>query len=153
MENVRYKRTDGNDIDFQKFYLSTEEYYSGIVGRVGNRKGFIPYNISESVKTVIMAYIENNPVGCAGLKPYSDTDAEIKRVWIEPQYRRHHIAVEMMKMIEDTAKCMLFQRTVLQTRAAMTEALSLYKKLGYYRISNYPPYDKLDGAICYAKNL
>ena len=108
MENVRYKRTDGNDIDFQKFYLSTEEYYSSIVGGVGNRKGFIPYNISESVKTVIIAYIENNPVGCAGLKPYSDTDAEIKRVWVEPQYRRHHISVEMMKMIEDTAKLYAF---------------------------------------------
>ena len=35
----------------------------------------------------------------------------------------------------------------------MTEAVSLYEKLGYYRIENYPPYDKLDGAVCYAKDL
>ena len=153
MEKIRYKWTDGSDKDFQKFYLSTEEYYSSIVGGIDNRKGFIPYNISESVRTVIIAYIDNIPVGCAGLKPYSDTDAEIKRVWVEPQYRRHHIAAEMMEMIEETARHMLFKRTVLQTREAMTEAVSLYEKLGYYRISNYPPYDKLEGAVCFAKNL
>ena len=153
MERVRYEWTDGNDEDFQKFYLSTEEYYSSIVGGVDNRKGFIPYNISESVRTVIIAYINDIPAGCAGLKPYSDTDAEIKRVWVEKKYRRQHIAEDMMKMLEEMAKKTQFQRTVLQTREAMREAVSLYEKLGYYRINNYPPYDKLDGAVCYAKNL
>jgi ribosomal protein S18 acetylase RimI-like enzyme len=59
----------------------------------------------------------------------------------------------MMKMIENKAKEQHFTRTILQTREAMTEAVSLYEKLGYYRIENYPPYDKLDGAVCYAKDL
>jgi ribosomal protein S18 acetylase RimI-like enzyme len=102
---------------------------------------------------VIIAYIDNIAVGCAGLKEYSETDAEIKRVWVEPEYRRQHIAEDMMKMLEELAKKMQFQRTVLQTREAMEGAVSLYEKLGYYRINNYPPYDKLDGAVCYAKNL
>ncbi|HOC32648.1 MAG TPA: GNAT family N-acetyltransferase [Ruminococcus flavefaciens] len=153
MEQIRYKWTDGNDEDFQRFYLATEEYYSSIVGGIDNRKDFIPYNISELVRTVIIAYIDDIPVGSAGLKPYNDSDAEIKRVWVEPKYRRHHIAADMMKMIEETAENMLFKRTILQTREAMTEAVSLYEKLGYYRISNYPPYDKLEGAVCYAKDL
>lgn len=153
MESIRHEWTDGKNRDFQKFYLSTEEYYSRIVGGVQNRTGFIPYNISQSIGTVIIAYIDNIAVGCAGLKEYSETDAEIKRVWVEPEYRRKHIAEDMMKMLEELAKKMQFQRTVLQTREAMREAISLYEKLGYYRINNYPPYDKLDGAVCYAKNL
>ena len=153
MESIRHEWTDGKNRDFQKFYLSTEEYYSRIVGGVQNRTGFIPYNISQSIGTVIIAYIDNIAVGCAGLKEYSETDAEIKRVWVEPEYRRKHIAEDMMKMLEELAKKMQFQRTVLQTREAMREAVSLYEKLGYYRINNYPPYDKLDGAVCYAKNL
>ena len=153
MEHIRYEWTDGNNKDFQRFYFSTEEYYSRIVGGVQNRKGFIPYNISQSIGTVIIAYIDNLAVGCAGLKEYSGTDAEIKRVWVEPRCRRNHIAEDMMKMLEELAKKIQFQRTVLQTREAMREAVSLYEKLGYYRINNYPPYDKLDGAVCYAKNL
>ena len=153
MEQIRYKWTDGADEDFQRFYLKTEEFYSSLVGGEKNRKGFIPYNISQSISTVVIAYIGNTAVGCAGLKSYSDTDAEIKRVWVEPVYRRRHIAVDMMQMIENKAKEQRFSRTILQTREAMTEAVSLYEKLGYYRIENYPPYDKLEGAVCYAKDL
>ena len=59
----------------------------------------------------------------------------------------------MMNMLEKLAGKLKFKRTVLQTREAMKEAVSLYEKLGYYRINNYPPYDRLEGAVCYAKNL
>ena len=153
MTTIRYKWTDGNNKDFQRFYLSTEEYYSSIVGGIQNRKGFIPYNISESISTVLIACIDDTAVGCAGLKKYSDSDAEIKRVWVEPEYRRHRIAENMMNMLEKLAGEMRFQRTVLQTREAMREAVLLYEKLGYYRINNYPPYDMLEGAACFAKDL
>lgn len=37
---IIYKWTDGNDEDFQRFYLKTEEYYSSIVGGIENRKLF-----------------------------------------------------------------------------------------------------------------
>ena len=59
----------------------------------------------------------------------------------------------MMRLLENKARELHFTRTVLQTREAMTAAVSLYEKLGYYRISNYPPYDRLEGAVCYAKEL
>ena len=119
MEQIRYEWTDGADKDFQRFYLATEEFYSSIVGGEKNRKGFIPYNISQNIGIVVIAYIDDIAVGCAGLKSYSDTDAEIKRVWVEPVYRRRHIAVDMMQMIENKAKEQHFTRTILQTREAM----------------------------------
>ena len=148
-----YKWTDGNDIDFQKFYMKTEEYYSNIVGGIENRKEFIPYNISECITEVLIVYIDDEAVGCAGLKRYSEIDAEIKRVWVEPEQRGHHIALDMMAQIEERASNDGYKRTILQTREIMKDAVELYKKLGYTKIDNYPPYDKLDGAICFAKEL
>ena len=148
-----YKWTDGNDIDFQKFYMKTEEYYSNIVGGIENRKEFIPYNISENITEVLIAYIDGEAVGCAGLKKYSEIDVEIKRVWVEPEERGHHIALDMMAQIEERASYDGYKRTILQTREIMKDAVELYKKLGYTKIDNYPPYDKLDGAICFAKEL
>ena len=59
----------------------------------------------------------------------------------------------MMDLIEKRASEMGYKRTVLQTREIMTDAVGLYQKRGYEKIDNYPPYDKLDGAICFAKNL
>ena len=148
-----YKWTDGNDIDFQKFYMKTEEYYSNIVGGIENRKEFIPYNISECITEVLIAYIDGEAVGCAGLKRYSEIDVEIKRVWVEPEQRGHHIALDMMAQIEERASYDGYKRTILQTREIMKDAVELYKKLGYTKIDNYPPYDKLDGAICFATEL
>ena len=145
-----FKWTDGNDPEFHRFYLKTEEYYSSIVGGKKNREGFIPYNLSESISDVLIAYIDDVAAGCAGLKKYSESDVEIKRVWVEPGYRGKHIATELMDRIEEKARKLGFERAVLQTRPLMTDAVGLYEKRGYVLIENYPPYDKLEGAICMA---
>ena len=150
---LQYTWTDGNNPAFAHFYRITEDYYSALVGGEQNRKGFVPYNLSECVETVLIVMDQGKPVACAGLKRYSQTDAEIKRVWVEPAYRRRHIAVNMMQMLEERALQQGYQRTVLQTRAVMTDAVQLYTGLGYHQIENYPPYDKLDGAVCFAKEL
>ena len=57
MEQIRYKWTDGADKDFQRFYLKTEEFYSSLVGSTKNRKGFIPYNISEIVSSSMLTLL------------------------------------------------------------------------------------------------
>lgn len=153
MSKIIYKWTDGTDESFQKFYIITEDYYSKIVGGIENRKSYVPYNISISIQDVLIAYFDSVPVACSGLKKYSENDIEIKRVWVKPEYRGKHIASNMMMQIEMKAREQGFQRTILQTREIMSDAVGLYKKLGYYQIDNYPPYDKMDGAICFAKDL
>ena len=153
MSKIIYKWTDGTDESFQRFYIITEDYYSKIVGGIENRKSYVPYNISASIQDVLIAYVGNVPVACSGLKKYSENDIEIKRVWVEPEYRGKHIAANMMTQIEIKAREKGFQRTILQTREKMSDAVGLYKKLGYCQIDNYPPYDKMDGAICFAKDL
>ena len=112
MSILEFKWTDGANKDFYKFYLITEDYYNRIVGGAENRKSFIPYNISTSIQDVLIAYIDDVPVACSGLKKYSESDIEIKRVWVEPEYRGHHIATDMMKIIEAKAKQQGFQKII-----------------------------------------
>ena len=152
MEAV-YKWTDGNSEDFRNFYTKTEEYYSSIVGGIRNREGFVPYNISSGITRVLIAYVEGVPAGCVGLKTYSDTEIEIKRLWVAPEYRGNHIADELMDRIEKRAKYFGYGKAILQTRPQMEAAVSLYLKRGYVLTDNYPPYDKLEGAICFSKTL
>lgn len=59
----------------------------------------------------------------------------------------------MMLKIQERAKAAGFKRTILQTREIMEDAIGLYERLGYFRIDNYSPYDKMSGAVCFAKNL
>ena len=150
MERIEFKWTDGGDESFRQFYIETENYYSQIVGGVKKRAGFVPYNLSDTISDVLIAYIDGKPVGCAGLKKYSDTDVEIKRVWVEPESRGQKIASRMLNLIEEKARQMNYKRAILQTRPIMMDAVKLYENRGYSLIDNYPPYDKLEGAICMA---
>ena len=151
--NVGYQWTTGDDPIFQRFYAVTEAYYSRLVGGEGKRRGFIPFNASSEIPDVVLAICDGAAVGCAGLKPYSDTDAEVKRVWVEPAYRGQSVASRLMDAIEEKARQAGFRRVVLQTRPIMQDAVALYTKRGYALIPNYPPYDRLEGAVCYAKAL
>ncbi len=150
---LSFRWTDGKDKDFQGFYLKTEEFYSSIVGGRKNREGFIPYNISESISDVLIAEVDGKAVGCGGLKMYSPSTVEIKRLWVDPDYRGAHIATEIIERLEERAEREGCIRLILQTRPQMEEAVSLYTKRGYKKIENYPPYDKLEGAICFAKDI
>ena len=153
MGEITYTWTSVTNSDFQMFYQITEDYYSSLVGGVSKRKGFVPYNASAQIPDVLIAYDDGKAVGCAGLKRYNDKSTEIKRVWVQPEYRRQHIADKMMQLVEQKAKEQGFARVILQTRPQMTEAVGMYTKRGYKLIENYPPYDKLIGAVCYAKEL
>ena len=121
--DIEYKWTDGNNAVFQKFYLETEEYYSSIVGGLQNRRAFIPYNISASISDVLIAYESGVAIGCAGLKAYSDSEVEIKRVWIEPKFRGKHISSGMMDRLEAKARELGFNKAILQTRPQMADAI------------------------------
>ena len=59
----------------------------------------------------------------------------------------------MMEQLEDKARKEGYNRLILQTREIMTDAVGLYEKMGYIRIDNYPSYDTLLGAVCYAREL
>ena len=150
---VEYRWTDGNDADFHRFYLETEAYYSGLTGGAENRRAFIPYNLSEAISYVVIASVDGTAVGCAGLKASSGSDAEGRRGRVGTGDRRNHSAEEMMDRIEEKAKARGFARTILQTRPVMQDAVGLYIGRGYRQIENYPPYDRLDGAVCFAKDL
>ena len=153
METLQLKWTDGNDGEFRRFYADTEQFYNEIAGGADKRQSFIPHNLSESIPYVVIAYSGQTPVGCCGLRPYSEDAVEIKRLWVGPAYRGHGAASAIMDAVETRARELGFGRAVLQTRPAMRAAVSLYQRRGYKLIPNYPPYDKLDGAVCYELEL
>ena len=153
MQAITYQWTDGSHPAFRHFYAVTEAYYSRIVGGEEKRADFIPFNASAGIPHVLLAFADGQPVACAGLKEYSDTDAEVKRLWVEPAYRGRRIASALMDQIEEKARADGYRRVILQTRPIMPDAVALYVKRGYSLIPNYPPYDALAGAVCYAKAL
>ncbi len=154
MNNYRIRWTDGNDREFEMFHAITENYYNQLVGGPQNRQSFVQGNMSKYVKYAMIVYSkEDVPVACSGLKEHGNGDVEIKRVWVQPLFRGQHIATFMIRELENFAHEHGYRRTVLITRERMDYAIKLYEGLGYKRIENYPPYQHMDDAVCYAKDL
>jgi putative acetyltransferase len=59
----------------------------------------------------------------------------------------------MIRELEGFAHERGYRRTVLMTRERMDYAIKLYEVLGYKRIENYHPYQHMDDAVCFAKDL
>ncbi len=149
---LRYIWTNGKNPDFEKMSDEIEDYFNNLVG-AHNRISFMPHNTLEKINDVIMVYDGDAPVACAGIRRYSDVEAEVKRVYVKETYRGNGISSRLMKGLEERAADKGYKRLLLQTRKECNDAIGLYSSKGYVRVDNYPPYDTLPQAICYSKNI
>ena len=75
-----------------------------LVGGEGNRAEYVKYNKRDDIHDVIVAYIDNVPVGSASFKRYDNESAEVKRVFVKEEYRGQEISKKLMKLLEERAK-------------------------------------------------
>lgn len=93
-----------------------------------------------------IAFDNNLPIGCVGLKPLNKRTGEIKRLYVKPSYRKQHIGNLLMTQLLDEAKLIGYQQLYLDTLTSLHQAISLYQKLGFKEV---PPYydNPLEGVI------
>lgn len=151
--HFKFLWTDGTNQDFVNFSEDMENYYNMLAGGQKKRESFIPYNALADIHDVVVAYCEDKPVACAGFREHSADSAEIKRVWVSKEYRGNGISKILMCMLERRAGEKGYQNLILQTREACREACALYRSIGYSRIDNYPPYDRMQSAVCFGKKI
>jgi putative acetyltransferase len=76
-------------------------------------------------------------VGCAGLRPFDDTAAELRRLYVRPAHRGRHLGRAIAGALVDTAQQLGYRRVYLDTIEHMTAARALYASLGFVEV---PPY-------------
>jgi GNAT superfamily N-acetyltransferase len=78
---------------------------------------------------------------------------EIKRVYVEPDFRRRGLAQGIVEALEDGAARAGHDSVVLNTGQEQPEALALYANLGYVPVSGYGIYACAPGAVFLGKSL
>lgn len=103
----------------------------------------------------LIAYLDGVPAGCGGWRTLAEdeTAAEIKRMFVLPDYRNKGVASALLAAIEDSAHTAGKQRTVLETGEGQPEAIALYEKSGYERIANFGYYKGFSGCRSYGRAL
>lgn len=90
----------------------------------------------------LIARLDGEPVGCAGLKRVDRARAEIKRMWTAPSARGLGIARRMLRKLEEIAREDGSSLVRLDTNGTLTEAQALYRAEGFEEVEpfNDDPY-------------
>ncbi len=79
--------------------------------------------------------------GCVGIKFESDGTAEVKRLFVRDEARGHGLGRRLMSFIEDLARQRGVTTLNLETGPLNTEAVALYKALGFTVCGPFGPYE------------
>tara|TARA_B100000953_G_scaffold140938_1_gene116683 strand:+ start:37850 stop:38299 length:450 start_codon:yes stop_codon:yes gene_type:complete len=148
---IEIKRTSSSEIDFQHLVSELDWELSTRNGETN--EFFAQYNKIDQIKNVIIATIDDKPVGCGAMKAYDSDTMEIKRMFVPIEMRGKGIAVHILKNLEKWAKEMNYSKCILETGNKMPEAIRLYEKSNYKVVPNYGQYNGIEDSICFEKHL
>ena len=111
------------------------------------------FNSIDTLKHIVVAYLENQPIGCGAFKEFNQNSVEIKRMFTLPQSRGKGIATLILKELENWATELDYSSCILETGIRQTEAVILYKKNLYKIRSNYGQYVGIKNSLCFEKKI
>lgn len=148
---TRLKRTDSDNQDFIELVRQLD---ADLAERDGDQHSFYnQFNKVDKIKYVVIAYENDKPIGCGGLKAYSSNSLEIKRMYTIPECRGKGIATKILAELEIWTTELSFAKCVLETGKRQPEAIGLYKKNGYKLIPNYGQYAEIENSLCFEKEI
>jgi DNA-binding MarR family transcriptional regulator/N-acetylglutamate synthase-like GNAT family acetyltransferase len=80
---------------------------------------------------------EADVVACGGLQRHTRAVGEIKRMWVDPEWRGCGLAGRLLAALEERAAELGYRDVYLDTNATLVEAIAMYEKAGYRRIDRY----------------
>ncbi|WP_196054762.1 GNAT family N-acetyltransferase [Nocardia aurantiaca] len=93
-----------------------------------------PTTVYSAPSLFVLAYIEGELAGCAGLKRTDDDTAELTRLYVRPQFRG--LGGELTKHVISKARETGASTIVLSVLHNRSRALNLYTNLGFQVASN-----------------
>lgn len=110
----------------------------------------IEYNAPTGV--LLLAFDNDKAIACAGVRKIDGTIAELKRMFVDPNYRGLQLGQQILHQAIDAAKGMGYERIRLDTVPYMLTAINIYKGAGFYEIEPYR-FNPIAGAIYMEKQL
>ena len=145
------KRADSNNKDFYGLVAKLDE---DLTRRYGTEQlEYDRYNKIKDIDTIVLAYINDEPVGCGCFKTFDNNSVEVKRMFVETTLQGKGIGKAILKELEKWAAEIGYHSMVLETGTRQPEAIHLYQKLGYRIIPNFNPYIGNELSVCMKKDL
>lgn len=142
-------RTDSDNADFRELVALLDR---DLRIRDGEEHSFYAqFNKIDKIQHVVVAYQNGQAVGCGAIKEYSKNVAEVKRMFVKPEWRGQGIAKRILSELEIWAAELNYSECILETGKKQPEAIGLYQKSGYRLIPNYGQYEGVENSVCMRK--
>lgn len=146
-------KTNNADSRFKKLCCMLDNYLNDAIGKEKQQKEYNQHNALVDIDDVILLIDGEELIGCGGIKKVDKDTAEVKRVFVADEFRRHGYARRIISEIEHLAKAEGYKALILETGLPMKSAQALYTSCGFSFIENYGPYADLDSSVCMKKNI
>jgi GNAT superfamily N-acetyltransferase len=150
---IRIERTDERDPEFLRLVALLD---AELAVRDGDEHAFYSqFNRIERLNLlgVVVAFDDETAVGGGAFKAFSESEVEIKRMFVSPDHRGKRIAAAILQELEIWATELGFSAAVLETGVRQPEAIALYARSGYERIPNYGQYADVYESACMRKEI
>jgi putative acetyltransferase len=98
----------------------------------------LPGNYAPPLGRLLLAIEGEQIAGCIALRRLSDSDCEMKRLYVRPEFRGQGLGKSFVITLLDAAREIGYERILLDTLPGkMDEAIVLYRSLGFREIAAY----------------
>jgi putative acetyltransferase len=121
-------------------------------GSPDSEPGVIPS--AADITVFFVAYDDDgSAIGCGGLRRLTETEAEVKRMFVLPNHRGTGVSTAILDQLEVFGRENAYSRLVLETGDRQPDAVRFYQRQGYARIPNFGHYVGVAGSLCFEKVL
>jgi GNAT superfamily N-acetyltransferase len=101
----------------------------------------------------LIAHVADLPVGCGGLRPLEPGAAELKRMYVVPEWRGRGVSGAVLSALEQAAVARGWHTLRLETGPKQAAAIRFYERSGYVSVPAFGAYASDPTSLCYAREL
>ncbi|MQA36137.1 GNAT family N-acetyltransferase [Modestobacter roseus] len=153
-QGVRLRTVGYADPVAQQLIERVQQEY---VVRYGGRDGAVvdPAEFAPPQGLFLVADVDGVPAACGGWRVHDRASGtvELKRMYVEPAFRRRGLAARVLTELERTAADAGHRHLLLNSGDRQPEALALYARHGYTPVMGYGMYADSPEAVFLGKDL
>jgi len=89
--------------------------------------------------SLLLGRWSGDAAGCVGVRPFEEGVCEMKRLYVRPDHRGHHLGRQLASAAVEEGRSLGYREMRLDTIPSMRTAQELYRSLGFVEMEPYRP--------------